>query len=71
MNRDQPPLPNSFLLRHGTITANPYLSVPLVLRVELLPAIFQYRSGRQFHRWQFWLMPVHRFGSVEVPRYSD
>ena len=45
------------LLRRGTITANPYPVRPIgcVGRAVTLSTIFQYRSSRQFHRWQFWL----------------
>lgn len=45
------------LLRRGTITANPYPVRPLGLssRAITLATIFQYRSSRRFHRWQFWL----------------
>ena len=45
------------LLRRGTITANPY-PVRLIgpaSRAVTLATIFQYRSSRRFHRWQFWL----------------
>jgi hypothetical protein len=44
------------LLRRGTLTANPY---PLKNLGEenavMLATIFQYRSLRTAHRWQFWL----------------
>jgi hypothetical protein len=45
------------LLRSGTITANPY---PIRLfgitkQAVTLANIFQYRSSRRFHKWQFWL----------------
>lgn len=45
------------LLRGGTITANPY---PIRLfgitkQAVTLANIFQYRSSRRFHKWQFWL----------------
>lgn len=45
------------LLRSGTITANPY---PVKLfgitkQAVTLANIFQYRSSRRFHKWQFWL----------------
>ncbi len=45
------------LLRRGTITANPYPVRPIgfASRAVTLATIFQYRSSRQFHRWQFWL----------------
>ena len=45
------------LLRRGTITANPYPVRPLGVasRTVTLATIFQYRSSRRCHRWQFWL----------------
>jgi hypothetical protein len=45
------------LLRRGTITANPYPVRPIGpgSRAVTLATIFQYRSSRRFHRWQFWL----------------
>ncbi len=45
------------LLRRGTITANPYPVRPIgpASRAVALATIFQYRSSRRFHRWQFWL----------------
>ena len=45
------------LLRRGTITANPYPVRPIgaASRAVTLATIFQYRSSRRFHRWQFWL----------------
>lgn len=44
------------LLRRGTITANPYPVRSIGSdRAVTLATIFQYRSSRQFHRWQFWL----------------
>lgn len=45
------------LLRSGTITANPYpvRSIGPERQAVTLSNIFQYRSSRQFHRWQFWL----------------
>ena len=45
------------LLRRGTITANPYPVRPIgaASRAVTLATIFQYRSIRQGHRWQFWL----------------
>lgn len=45
------------LLRWGTITANPYPVRPIgaASRAVTLATIFQYRSSRQRHRWQFWL----------------
>lgn len=45
------------LLRRGTITANPYPVRPIgpASRAVTLATIFQYRSNRRFHQWQFWL----------------
>lgn len=45
------------LLRRGTITANPYPLRPIgaARKAVTLATIFQYRSSRRFHRWQFWL----------------
>nr|WP_211176014.1 recombinase family protein [Brasilonema sp. UFV-L1] len=45
------------LLRRGTITANPYPIRPIGPQSNsvTLATIFQYRSNRTFHRWQFWL----------------
>lgn len=46
------------LLRRGTITANPYPVRPIgpaQRRAVTLSTIFQYRSNRRCHRWQFWL----------------
>ena len=45
------------LLRRGTITANPYPVRPIgqAAQAVTLATIFQYRSSRRFHRWQFWL----------------
>lgn len=45
------------LLRRGTITANPYPMRPIgpAAKAVTLATIFQYRSGRKFHRWHFWL----------------
>jgi hypothetical protein len=45
------------LLRRGTISANPYPVHPIgpASRAVTLTTIFQYRSSRRFHRWQFWL----------------
>lgn len=45
------------LLRSGTITANPYPVRPLgaVHQTVTLATVFQYRSSRRTHRWQFWL----------------
>ncbi len=45
------------LLRRGTITAKPYPLHPIgpASNAVTLATIFQYRSSRKFHRWQFWL----------------
>lgn len=44
------------LLRGGTVTANPYPLHPVVpANAVTLANIFQYRTTRQSHRWQFWL----------------
>lgn len=45
------------LLRQGTVTANPYPIRPIGAAANsvTLANIFQYRSSRQFHKWQFWL----------------
>ncbi len=45
------------LLRRGTITANPYPIRPIgpAGQAVTLATIFQYRSSRRSHRWQFWL----------------
>jgi hypothetical protein len=45
------------LLRRGTITANPYPvgSLKTNTNAVTLGNIFQYRSIRSYHRWQFWL----------------
>ncbi len=45
------------LLRRGTITANPYPvgSLKTHTNAVTLGNIFQYRSIRSCHRWQFWL----------------
>lgn len=46
------------LLRQGTITANPYPLTSLQQSFSqgiTLANIFQYRSQRSYHRWQFWL----------------
>ncbi|HEY9643812.1 MAG TPA: recombinase family protein [Coleofasciculaceae cyanobacterium] len=63
----QPPRPDSpiaasvgqfiQLLRDGTITADPYPVRPLgkASHAITLATIYQYRSDRQCHRWQFWL----------------
>jgi hypothetical protein len=45
------------LMRNGTITADPYPARPLgtASQAVTLATIFQYRSYRRTHRWQFWL----------------
>ncbi|WP_416667242.1 recombinase family protein [Egbenema bharatensis] len=45
------------LLREGTITADPYPVRPMgkTSQAVTLATIYQYRSDRRFHRWQFWL----------------
>jgi hypothetical protein len=45
------------LLRNGTITADPYPARLLGLAppAVTIATIFQYRSNRRSHRWQFWL----------------
>jgi len=46
------------LLRQGTIAANPYPLTSLQQSFSpgiTLANIFQYRSQRSYHRWQFWL----------------
>ncbi len=45
------------LLQHGTVTANPYPVRPIGLasNAVLVANVFQYRSSRRAHRWQFWL----------------
>jgi hypothetical protein len=45
------------LLRRGTISANPrpLYSLGNELKAVTLATIFQYRSLRKAHRWQFWL----------------
>jgi hypothetical protein len=45
------------LLRRGTISANPrpLYSLGRELKAVTLATIFQYRSLRKAHRWQFWL----------------
>ncbi|NET54919.1 MAG: hypothetical protein F6K47_01545 [Symploca sp. SIO2E6] len=59
------PIPNSqtitnfiLMLRHGTVTANPYpvrRSLTGAQNAVTLATIFQYRASRRFHRWHFWL----------------
>ncbi len=45
------------MLRQGTVTANPYPIRPIgtAANCVTLANIFQYRSSRKFHKWQFWL----------------
>ncbi len=45
------------LLKTGAIAANPYPVRPLGLasNAVTLATVFQYRSSRRAHRWQFWL----------------
>ncbi len=45
------------LLNSGTVTANPYPVRPMgpASNAVTLATVFQYRSNRQAHRWQFWL----------------
>jgi hypothetical protein len=45
------------LLQAGTITANPYPVKPWVPQIQpiTIATVFQYRSSRLKHRWQFWL----------------
>ena len=45
------------LLRSGTVTADPFPTRPLgsERQAVTLATIFQYRSSRRRHRWQFWL----------------
>nr|WP_202924812.1 recombinase family protein [Myxacorys almedinensis] len=45
------------LLRNGTVTANPFPVRPVGLanNAVTLATVFQYRSSRRAHRWQFWL----------------
>jgi hypothetical protein len=45
------------LLRDGTITADPYPVRPMGKAGQsvTLATVYQYRSDRQSHRWQFWL----------------
>ncbi|NEQ70832.1 MAG: recombinase family protein [Symploca sp. SIO2D2] len=46
------------MLRHGTVTANPYPVRRSITGAEdavTLATIFQYRASRRFHRWHFWL----------------
>jgi hypothetical protein len=45
------------LLQQGTVTANPYPVKPMgaASNAVTLATVFQYRSSRRAHRWQFWL----------------
>ncbi|KAM3091089.1 recombinase family protein [Phormidesmis sp. 146-35] len=45
------------LLRQGTVTANPFpvRSTGPASHAVTLATVFQYRSSRRSHRWQFWL----------------
>ncbi|WP_421657476.1 recombinase family protein [Leptothermofonsia sp. ETS-13] len=45
------------LLNSGTVTANPYPVRPMgpASNAVTLATVFQYRSNRRAHRWQFWL----------------
>jgi hypothetical protein len=45
------------LLRSGAISANPYPVRPIgpASNAVTLATVFQYRSSRRAHRWQFWL----------------
>jgi hypothetical protein len=45
------------LLRQGTVTANPFpvRSIGPASNAVTLATVFQYRSSRRSHRWQFWL----------------
>ncbi|MFB2923791.1 MULTISPECIES: recombinase family protein [Aerosakkonema] len=45
------------LLRRGTVTANPFpmRAFGRTANAVTLANIFQYRSSRRFHRWQFWM----------------
>ncbi len=45
------------LLRVGTVTANPFPVKPVgaASNAVVLSTVFQYRSSRRSHRWQFWL----------------
>ncbi|KAM3099401.1 recombinase family protein [Phormidesmis sp. 146-12] len=45
------------LLRQGTVTANPFpvRSIGPASHAVTLATVFQYRSSRRSHRWQFWL----------------
>jgi hypothetical protein len=45
------------LLQSGTVTANPFPVKPIGTdkHAVVLSNVFQYRSSRRTHRWQFWL----------------
>jgi hypothetical protein len=45
------------LLQSGTVTANPFPVKPIgsMNQAVVLSNVFQYRSSRRIHRWQFWL----------------
>ncbi|HAZ46302.1 MAG TPA: hypothetical protein DDW76_23730 [Cyanobacteria bacterium UBA11369] len=45
------------MLRRGTVTAKPYpvRAIGPGSNAVTLATIFQYRSSRKYHRWQFWL----------------
>jgi hypothetical protein len=45
------------LLRQGTVTANPFPVRPIgrASNAVTFATVFQYRSSRRSHRWQFWL----------------
>jgi len=43
------------LLRNGTVTANPFPVRLVQPNAVTLATVFQYRSTRRSHRWQFWL----------------
>ncbi|MBW4524489.1 MAG: recombinase family protein [Phormidium tanganyikae FI6-MK23] len=43
------------LLRSGTVTANPFPVRLVQPNSVTLATVFQYRSTRRSHRWQFWL----------------
>ena len=45
------------LLRNSAVTANPYPVRPMgaASNAVTLATVFQYRSSRRIHRWQFWL----------------
>lgn len=59
------------LLQKGTVSANPYPVKPLAPERKgvTLSTIYQYRTGRLSHRWQFWLdagSPLWAMGSGEL-----